>query len=121
MEDFASLTAEARSHDDNREDTSPTQKYPPAYPPSSATAIPQTAAGGSVTASVLTYQPQPYTWGSGISEEGRGNLGGNPSHAAADRMFAISVCMCIVCCLCGSPLTLACFIPAILLSAKVSS
>ena len=84
MEDFASLTAEARSHDDNREETSPTQKYPPAYPPSSATAIPQTAAGGSVTASVLTYQPQPYTWGSGISEEGRGNLGGNPSHAAAD-------------------------------------
>ena len=39
--------------------------------------------------------------------------------ASADRMYAISIGWCIVCCLCGSPLTLACFIPAIIMSTKV--
>ena len=41
------------------------------------------------------------------------------SAASADHMYAISIGLCIVCCLCGSPLTLACFIPAIFMSTKV--
>ena len=123
MEENASLTAnEAKSPIDDYtaidgDEKSSLQGYPPpAYSPTSATVVPQTAEG-SQAASVLTYQPQPYTWGSG---EGRVGYRSEPSQASADRMFAISMCMCVVCCLCGSPLTLACFIPAILLSMKVS-
>ena len=66
---------------------------------------------------VIYHQPQP--------SAGRGRDPGETRHecqilaASADRMYALSICWCVVCCLCGSPLTLACFIPAIVLSVKV--
>lgn len=37
----------------------------------------------------------------------------------ADGIFFLSICLCIMCCLCGSPLTASCFIPAIYMSSKV--
>ena len=39
--------------------------------------------------------------------------------ALAENMLGFSVCCCIICCLCGSPLTLFCFVPAIMLLSKV--
>ena len=38
-----------------------------------------------------------------------------------DSLLRMSVALCVICCLCGSPLTVACFIPAIYMSAKVGS
>ena len=38
---------------------------------------------------------------------------------SANTTYILSICWCVVCCLCGSPLTLACFIPAIYLSSTV--
>ena len=42
------------------------------------------------------------------------------SEAVADQTFGLSIFCCFFCCLCGSPLTLLCFIPAIVLSLNVS-
>ena len=36
-----------------------------------------------------------------------------------EHLFAVSVCLAVFCAVCGSPLTLVCFLPAILLSKKV--
>ena len=40
-------------------------------------------------------------------------------YEAVIAMKIASVSLCVLCCLCGSPLTLVCFIPAIILSAEV--
>jgi hypothetical protein len=86
----------------------PTQPYfgselpPPSYGYAS-TAIQPTS---SVT--VVTSQP---TYHSHVR---RSNAQSNP-----EQLFAVSVCLAIFCAVCGSPLTLVCFVPAILLSKKV--
>ena len=38
---------------------------------------------------------------------------------AEERLFVLSMCLGILCAICGSPLTLACFVPAMFLSRKV--
>jgi hypothetical protein len=85
----------------------PTQPYFGSEPPPSygyaSTAIQPTS---SVT--VVTSQP---TYHSRVRYS---DAQSNPEH-----LFAVSVCLAIFCAVCGSPLTLVCFVPAILLSKKV--
>ena len=111
MDDYASLTKneEKIAMEDGpavHPDPSPD---PPAYSPGTTAAVPQMETKHTVSA--MTHQPQQLPYGHRQTAE--------VSTSAADRMYAISICWCVVCCLCGSPLTLACFIPAILLSGKV--
>ena len=94
-------------HTNSTSQSDPTQpsfgsELPPSYGYAS-TAIQPTS---SVT--VVTSQP---TYHSHVR---RSNAQSNP-----EQLFAVSVCLAIFCAVCGSPLTLVCFLPAILLSKKV--
>lgn len=97
-------------------DATQMQQYPPAYPADTTTAVmPPQAVTTTQSAPVLTYQPQPCGW----DGQTQGFSSPAVARAAADRMTVISIIMCILCCLCGSPLTLACLVPAIIFSVKV--
>lgn len=90
----------------------PTQfgsELPPSYPGSTAI-LPPTLPSGTTRHTVITSQPQPQRQSPFTERE----------HIAAERLLVLSVVSCITCFLCGSPLTLACFVPAILLSWKVT-
>ena len=111
MEEYACLTAnEAKAPMDN--DGPAIGGGEASY---TAATVPQIEAK-QTPVSVYTYQPQPLWQSRDPSED---HLQRQVAAASADRMYAISIGWCIVCCLCGSPLTLACFIPAIIMSTKV--
>ena len=62
---------------------------------------------------VVTRKQQPQSsWQPPILRDGS-------VYEAVIAMKIASVSLCVLCCLCGSPLTLVCFIPAIILSAQV--
>ena len=60
------------------------------------------------TVAVVTSQPSRVTRSFATSE-----------NAAADHVLYLSVCWCVTCFICGSPFTICCFVPAILLALKV--
>ena len=112
MEEYASLTNNEKTPIDDP--VVPEIPAPlPAYTPTAPPAVPQMEPKASATVSPLTYQPEP-NWQPPISND-------TVSASVVDQMYGISICFAIVCCLCGSPLTLACFIPAIFLTSTVCS
>ena len=90
-------------YEDNVNKEPPRYNLP--YPAASTTttAIPQVE-----SAPTVVYRQQPSPW--------RPN---QISVTEADQIFGWSIACCVICCLCGSPLTLLCFVPAIILSMKV--
>ena len=120
MEGSPSLTAKDTNTPMDGATTTVEREAPPAYS-EVATVVPQVAAQEATVvpqvaaqeATVLTHQPRPSWNDRADMNQRRSEL------VAADNMYRVSIFLCIVCCLCGSPLTLACFIPAIILASKV--
>ena len=99
----------------------PTQSYyeqPPSYDygGSKPADIPQpsqissTTIQATPTVTVVTSQP---TYNSRVYRSSRRGGGGT------ERLFVVTLVLAIFCAVCGSPLTLVCFVPAIFLSRKV--
>ena len=85
-------------------------ELPPSYPSSSSAISQGKGTTQHTTVAVVTSQPSRVTRSSTTS----GNISG-----AADTILAISVCWCVACFICGSPLTISCFVPAIILALLV--
>ena len=117
MDEYAELTVNEAKPPMDEDSAAPETEMVslPAYSESATAAVPQVETKQTAV-SVLTYQPQP-SWRSEDRAAARHQC--QVTAASADRMYTMSICWCIVCCICGSPLTLLCFIPAIALSMKV--
>ena len=82
-------------------------ELPPSYPSSSSAISQSKGTTQHTTVAVVTSQPLRQTRSFATSEN------------AADHVLYLSVYCCIACFICGSPLTICCFVPAILLAMKV--
>ena len=87
-------------------------ELPPSYPSSSSAISQPKGTSQHTTVPVVTSQPSRVSLSSTISE----NVNGR-----ADTILALSVCSCITCFIFGSPLTIICFVPAILLAMLVKN
>ena len=83
-------------------------ELPPSYPSSSSAISQSKGTTQHTTVAVVTSQPSRVTRSFATSE-----------NVAADYVLYFSVCCCIACFFFGSPLTICCFLPAILLAMKV--
>ena len=85
-------------------------ELPPSNPSSSNAILQPKGTSQHTTVAVVTSQPlrQTHVHSFATSE-----------NVAADSVLYVSVCCCIACFLCGSPLTIFCFVPAIMLALKV--
>ena len=92
--------------------TTPTfaSELPPSYPSSSSAISQSRGTTQHTTVPVVTSQPSRVTLPSTTS----GNIKG-----AAYTILALSVCSCMICFVFGSPLTIFCLVPAILLAMLV--
>ena len=85
----------------------------PPSPLGSSNAITQPKGTAQHTTAVVTSQPSRLTRSFNRSQHIY------DINALAENMLACSLCCCIICCLFGSPFTLFCFVPAIILLSKV--
>ena len=91
-------------------DTKPYPIQPGVQPPSYS--YPATVSTQQASVAVVTSQPVSYS----LQQTRSTVIASQP----ADYLFGLSICWCVICLLCGSPLTLFCFVPAIVLALKVN-